>query len=415
MPLACERPLRRDILISVAWRCQRRVFIAQGWLGQQSSTLRQHSSIASNSKVHRFKIDERRGFIVSSSSEGPLNVTDLATGDTLWALDKELNYGRRFKEVWRLSSEYDTSPPPVISLPDSRQLGAFARSCALYPASRAQFRSWLLPHIPFDTHAYRFVYPSLLVSGLHQAVIFDVPTGTHVQRIDELQDAPHLRPYMFDNIAVHDADLGTHHVLVCCAPSLKDAQAAPHTHPHSELIGCCTQQEIYTSLPRGRQLDQFVAVGVPPCGSHVALLLSCSRLIVVPYFERIIAGEAYEEDASIDIELGCIRYESIDIAYEHDRIAVAIAGGVFVVHLHLDGRWPYVTVNRVARTTDPDDLQPSPDPEHASRTFNSNLSDKFASNVQVLGGRDRLVVAPPHEAVAAVSAIYDLNIVSMQI
>ncbi|KAF7437516.1 hypothetical protein PC9H_004358 [Pleurotus ostreatus] len=456
--------------------CKRRVLIAQGWLGRQPSTLRQHSRTASNSKVHRFKIDERRGFIVSTSSQGSLNVTDLATGDTLWALDKELNYVRRFaqcdygegfvvfdrddasKEVWRLASEYNMSPLPAISLPDSRQLDAYARSCALYPASRVQFRPWLLLHIPLDTRAYRFVYPSLLVSGLHQAIIFDVPTGARVQRIDELQDAPHLRPYRFDNIAVHDVDLGAQHVLVCCAPSLKvfsratgdcilqigsheilysqhrfrlipeDAQAVPHTHPHSELVECRTQQEIYTSLPRGRQFDQFVAVRVSPCGLHVALLLSCSRLIVVPYFERIIAGEAWEEDTLIDIELGCIRYESIDLAYEHDRIAVATAGGVFVVHLHLDERWPYVTVNRVARMTDPDDLQyvscmqmtdtglfvnckPSPDPEHASRTFNTNLSDKFASNVQALRDRDRLVVAPPHEAIAAVSAIYDLNVV----
>ncbi|KAF4562492.1 hypothetical protein EYR36_004152 [Pleurotus pulmonarius] len=456
--------------------CQRRALIPQSWLGRQPSRLRQHSSTAPNSKVHRFKIDERRGFIVSTSSEGSLNVTDLATGETLWALDKKLNYVRRFahceygegfvvfdrmdgsKEVWRLVSEYDTSPPPALSLPDPRQLDAYARSCALYPASRAHFRPWLLLHVPFNTHALSFVYPSLLVSGLHQAIIFDVSTGLRVQRIDELQDAPHLHQYSFNRISVRDVGLTAQHVLVCCAASLKvfsratgacilqigshenlygqhrfrlipgDTKAAPH--PDAELVECCTQQEIYTRWPPGFQFDHFVAVRVSPCGAHVAVLLSCSRLIVFPNFERIVAGKAYEHDVAIDIELGRVRYESIDLAYEHDRIAVATAGGVFVVHLHLDRRLPDITVHRVARMTDPDNLQyvscmqmtdtglfvnckPSPDPEHASRRFNRNLSDDFATNVEPLGDGHRLVVAPPHEAVAAVSTIYDLNLVSL--
>lgn len=297
-----------------------------------------------------------------------------------------LNYVRRFacceygegfvvfdrddgsKEVWRLASEYDASPPPALSLPDSRQLDAYTRSCALYTASRAHFRPWLLLHTPFATHALRFAHPSLLVSGLHQAIIFDVPTGARVQRLDELQDPPHIRPYSFEHTAVHDVALAAQHVLVCRAPSLKvfsrttgdckleigsheilysqhrfqlipgDAKAAPH--PSSELVECCTQQEIYTSWLLGRQFDQFVAgacslrmrvdhrltsvaVRVSPCGSHMALLLSCSRLIVVPYFERIIAGKASKDNTAIDVELGRIRYESIDLSYGHDRIAVA--------------------------------------------------------------------------------------------
>lgn len=70
-----------------------------------------------------------------------------------------------------------------------------------------------------------------------------------------------------------------------------------------------------------------------------------------------------------------------------------------MVHLHLDQRWPDVTVHRVARMTDPDALQyvscmqmtdtglfvnckPSPDPEHASKAFNRNLSNNFARNIQ---------------------------------
>ncbi len=179
--------------------------IAQSRLGRQLSRLRQHNSAEPNSKVHRFKVDKRRGFIVSTYSEGSLNVTDLTTGESLWAFDKvrfiqvsssyficnlwhlyyvrwyvHCEYGEGFvvfdrmdglKKVWCLASEYDTSPPPENSLPDSRQPDACTQSSSLYPFSRVRFR---------PTHAnlhacLRFIYSSLLVSAADQAFVFNIP------------------------------------------------------------------------------------------------------------------------------------------------------------------------------------------------------------------------------------------------
>ncbi|KAF4562491.1 hypothetical protein EYR40_004692 [Pleurotus pulmonarius] len=453
--------------------CQRRALIPQSWLGRRPSRLRQHSSTAPNSKVHRFKIDERRGFIVSTSSEGSLNVTDLATGETLWALDKKLDYVRRFahceygegfvvfdrmdgsKEVWRLASEYDTSPLPALSLPDSRQLDAYARSCVLYPASRVRFRPWLLLHMPIHTRAYRFVYPSLLVSGTDEAFIFDIPTGARVQVIDDLQDVNPHGDAMDD---INYVDLDVRHVFVCCESVLKVFSretgrcvleiASDQVHygdqqfrlvdmpssdaiAQSELVRCSTRKEVDTTVPAERQFDQFVAAHVSPCGSHMALLLSCSRLIVVPDFQRIISGETTLRATALDIQLGSMRFQSIYLAYEHGRIAVATASGVFIVHFTLgpDGsHGSDITVHRVLRMARRVDLQyisclqmtdtglfvncdPSADPDRDSIAFNQELGLGSAGIVHTLENGDRIVVAATASAIAATSTIYDLNVV----
>ncbi|KAF9489180.1 hypothetical protein BDN71DRAFT_1531426 [Pleurotus eryngii] len=437
---------RRSLFGVDSWKsfCKRRVLIAQSWLGRRPSRLHQHSSAAPNSKVHRFKVDERRGFIVSTSSEGSLNVTDLATGETLWALDKKLNYVRRFahceygegfvvfdrmdgsKEVWRLASEYDTSPPPTSALPDERQLDAYAQSASFYPSSRVLFRPWLLLQMPIHTRAYRFVYPSLLVSSTDQAFIFDVLTGARVQLIDDLQDVNNAHGGALGDI--HYVDVDARHVFVCCESALKvfsretgrwvleiasdqvyygDQQfklvytPPGEAHARSELVRCNTRKDIDTAVPAESQFDQFVAVHVSPCGSHMALLLSCSRLVVVPDFERIISGETTLRAAALDIQLGSMGFQSIYLTYEHGRIAVATARGVFIVQFALgpDGsHGSEITVHRVVRMARYHDLlyisclqmtdtglfvncHLSPDPERDSIAFNRQLSLGSASNV----------------------------------
>ncbi|KAG9223420.1 hypothetical protein PLEOSDRAFT_1081654 [Pleurotus ostreatus PC15] len=466
---------RRSLFGVDSWKlfCKRRALIAQSWLGRQSSRLRQHSSAAPNSKVHRFKVDERRGFIVSTSSEGSLNVTDLATGETLWALDKKLNYVRRFahceygegfvvfdrmngsKEVWRLASEYDTSPPPTSALPDDGQLDAYAQSASFYHSSRAVFRPWLLLQMPIHTRAYRFVYPSLLVSGTDQAFIFDVLTGARVQLINDLQDANAQGDGLDD---INYVDVNVRHVFVCCESVLKvfsretgrcvleitsdqvyygDQRfrlvymSSSDALAQSELVRCSTEKEIDTTVPAERQFDQFVAAHVSPCGSHMALLLSCSRLIVVPNFQRIISGETTLRATALDIQLGSMRFQSIYLAYEHSRIAVATASSVFIVHFTLgpDGsHGSDIIVHRVLRMGRRVDLQYisclqmsdtglfvncdiSAYPDRDSIAFNQELGLGSAGIVHTLENGDRIVVAATANAIAATSTIYDLNVV----
>lgn len=187
------------------------------------------------------------------------------------------------KEVWRLASEYNTSPPPTTSLPDSRQLDAYAQSSSLYPPSRAHLRPWLLLHMPTHTRAYRFVYPSLLVSGTDQAFIFDIPTGERVQVIDDLQDTNAHGDALDD---INYVELDARHVFVCCESVLKvfsretgrcvleiasdqvyygDQQfrlvymSSSDALAQSELVRCSTEKEIDTTMPAERQFDQFVA------------------------------------------------------------------------------------------------------------------------------------------------------------
>lgn len=194
------------------------------------------------------------------------------------------------KEVWRLASEYDTSPPPTSALPDDRQLDAYAQSASFYHSSRALFRPWLLLQMPIHTRAYRFVYPSLLVSGTDQAFIFDVLTGAQVQLIGDLQDVNAHGDALDD---INYVDVNVRHVFVCCESVLKvfsrdtgrcvldiasdqvyygDQQftlvyTPPGNgsgHPQSELVQCNAQKAIDTTVPAESQFDQFVACALPP-------------------------------------------------------------------------------------------------------------------------------------------------------
>lgn len=69
----------------------------------------------------------------------------------------------------------------------------------------------------------------------------------------------------------------------------------------------------------------FISVHVSPCGEHLAILGPQGRLLIIPYFERVIDRHVEDiTDIMIDIQLN-LSYsnsESIYLAYEHGRIAV---------------------------------------------------------------------------------------------
>lgn len=67
----------------------------------------------------------------------------------------------------------------------------------------------------------------------------------------------------------------------------------------------------------------------------MALLLSCSRLIVVPNFQRIISGETTLRATALDIQLGSMRFQSIYLTYEHGRIAVATVRINHIISSHV--------------------------------------------------------------------------------
>jgi hypothetical protein len=58
--------------------------IERSWLGMGPSALTTHLHIGTD--VHRLKVDEQRGFIITTHQEGGLCVSDITEQVILWAL-----------------------------------------------------------------------------------------------------------------------------------------------------------------------------------------------------------------------------------------------------------------------------------------------------------------------------------------
>ncbi|KAF8993352.1 hypothetical protein BDQ17DRAFT_1412993 [Cyathus striatus] len=118
--------------------CRRRVEMGNSWLAHAPSYIRLYDSL-NHKAVHRIKVDEGRGFIITTSQMGGLTVVDMESGEWLWGLPG--GYVRPFahveyeagylifdrssgsKEVWRLSS-LPTLPTPPHAPPDENLLAA---------------------------------------------------------------------------------------------------------------------------------------------------------------------------------------------------------------------------------------------------------------------------------------------------
>ena len=72
-----------DLIVVVAG--QRRLQIQYSWLGKAPSRIVQHRT-SPNRRVHRIKVDESAGFIITTSRRGGLAVTDINTDELLWSL-----------------------------------------------------------------------------------------------------------------------------------------------------------------------------------------------------------------------------------------------------------------------------------------------------------------------------------------
>nr|GAT47076.1 predicted protein [Mycena chlorophos] len=80
-------------------------------------------------------------------------------------------------------------------------------------------------------------------------------------------------------------------------------------------------------------LDRFVAVHVSECGSHLVALLASSRLVIIPFFHRIIRGETTLREIALDIQVGSPQKLSTYLAFENGRIGVATATGIYILSL----------------------------------------------------------------------------------
>ena len=90
------------------------------------------------------------------------------------------------KEVWRRSSDTSEHVVDDFSIPDASQHEVYE----LYPRTSADslFRPWAVLHMPEPTSAFRFVYPTLMVAAYDCVYLWDVPSGTLIQTIQEIQE-----------------------------------------------------------------------------------------------------------------------------------------------------------------------------------------------------------------------------------
>ena len=111
------------------------------------------------------------------------------------------------KEVWRLAKDFN--PEDVTSAaPDDMQLRAsdYARGRHQEYDERGHFRPWSLITLTELTWAFRFVYPTLIIAGLHHAYLYNVCTMELVQVIDGITE---------QDMKIYYVDLSSRHVFIC--------------------------------------------------------------------------------------------------------------------------------------------------------------------------------------------------------
>lgn len=334
--------------------------------------------------LHRLKLDEDAGLLITTHVFGGLSVVSLQNVDRpLWCLSvrhvrqyAHVEYDRGFivfdrmgggKEVWRHAVDYDPMDVPLDNLPDADQFQAEEK--AMVDQEFGRFVPWALLSIPELTRAYRFVYPTLLVAGYDHAFLYDIPTARLVQTIN------------ISGVAAEDfgdlryVELSNQHVFICFEAAIlvfdrnrrdqkahiinvswfrsnpllsiypgspRHKQWDPKRRMRRELIGLVPTNGRFSFT---NQAAEACAVHTSPCGNHLAILLSDNRLVLVEQFRRLFTGEAKLEDIATDIVFGSIAYDSsCYLAFHDDKVGVATHMGIFVVTLDstrrgIEGPW----------------------------------------------------------------------------
>ncbi|KAJ3887595.1 hypothetical protein GG344DRAFT_90401 [Lentinula edodes] len=357
--------------------CQRRVHISKSWTGKASSHYVSYAG--SGSKVHRIKVDEQAGFIITSFRDGGLLVNDLADDQTYVKQFAHLEYGEGFlifdrlggsKEVWHLASGFPPTPPQSNALPDqiSASEESYQKHAATYP--KGHFKPWANLRMPRLTSAFRFVYPTLLVGGWDHAFLWDIPSGELVQTITSIQeaedpnsafavvvanapsfDAPAPRLGPLGNLNYVDVD--EKHIFICGVTALRvfsratakcvlDVPSARRefgsrkfsvkyesgtSTEGAALVNHFTDGEEFalsSSSFQPRIIDEFVAVHVSSCGRHLVAMLASARVVVMENFQE---GPFSLYNRMVQIQLGASRSPSKYLAIHDDRVVVANVSG----------------------------------------------------------------------------------------
>ncbi|KIK68565.1 hypothetical protein GYMLUDRAFT_1008372 [Collybiopsis luxurians FD-317 M1] len=357
-----------------SWKsfCKRRVHVDKSWAGKAASRYIAYNGTGST--VHRIKVDEKAGFIITSFRGGGLTVCDIKTNETYVKQYAHLEYEQGYlifdrlggsKEVWRLASDFlpETSQTKTIPEQVATSDRAFQEHSATYP--KGHFRAWAILQMPRPTRAFRFSYPCLLVGAWDHAFLWDIPSSELIQTISSIQqpedpaaafavvlanapafDAPAPRLSALQDLNYVEVD--SRHVFVCGFNALRvfsrasgkcvlDVPSARREFGHRKfklleesdktedavLVNQHTNvEELDLSISRlpQRTIDQFVAVHVSCCGKHLVAMLASSRIVIIENFEE---GPGSLFGRMIQIQLGCLSSHSQYLAIHQDHVAVA--------------------------------------------------------------------------------------------
>ncbi|KAI4528181.1 hypothetical protein K525DRAFT_184731 [Schizophyllum commune Loenen D] len=360
-----------------SWKafCRRRVDVRRSWQGRAPAKSSVYT--ATGTRVHRIKVDELYGYVITTSADGGLQVTDIVEDEALWALPKthvrawaHVEYADGFiifdrrdghKEIWRRASDAQNSTDRVVeeSAPDERQLAASKDAAEQYrsTSNRGHFVAWALISPGGITTAFRAVYPVLLTASDDQAFVFDVRTGARLHRITNPRaptdpDMGHLNYVEISDRHVFTCDSNVLRVYAradgrCVFEIFSNKEhygrwlfAISRTPPQEQVEGALVVHPMHAFERRApeyvasfsRETDTRVA-HVSKCGRHLVGALSTARIVVVYNFERVLRGEAQLFDLAFEVQLGSGRTNTKYLAFEDDRICVATGRGIFVVHV----------------------------------------------------------------------------------
>ncbi|KAF5376923.1 hypothetical protein D9615_007333 [Tricholomella constricta] len=374
---------QRSVGIVCGWRdlCRKRYCIEQSWSGRAPSAVTPHPS--AGKFVHRIKVDEKAGYILTTSSVGGLSVTDLHGDQELWSLPDHhvrpyahCEYGEGYvifdyidgsKEVWRRvddcnEDEVASSVVPE-SQPGARQQRVSATAVEIYATAttkRGHFRPWAVLHPPQTTRAFRFSYPYLGAAAWDAVYLWDVRTGALVQAINQTQlgtngeDVQGVLEVLGDINYIEVSDkyvflCGIHSLrifsretgkAVLDIPSSKYPIASWHFSispdrpaPGVQGSSLVLQKLVSRPVPLEESIivNEFIAVHISTCGSHLAALMLSSKLIIIHNFEEAFKHGVPIRELSLEIQLGSPCHSSRYLTFENGRIGVATKTGVFVI------------------------------------------------------------------------------------
>ncbi|KAF7979354.1 hypothetical protein HWV62_42793 [Athelia sp. TMB] len=339
---------------------QKKIKLEKSWQGLEQPSPRTYTS--SGDSVHRIKVDEKIGLIITTLKGGGVIVNDIDNNEELWSLPQaqqsyvgvyaHCEYDAGFLvftrntdglEVWRHADGFNDTDMPKMSPPDEEQIRASELASEVYQSStpRGQFRAWALIQPPAPTGASRFVYPTLLAASrpMGQAFLWNIHSGRLISTILDATGVAHGEPL----ITINYVELNNDYIVICGANQLRifanrqQSSLLYHIPASNSQIQSRSTVKVtqlhgtqYTSRPnlarnpltwkkndvntqvRGpafpeyifsQDFDGFVAAHFSPSGSNLVCMRRTGKILLVKNVSSVIGGHVALTDNSLNIDL----------------------------------------------------------------------------------------------------------------